>query len=293
MSSEAHESDQRTNESAEDYEARIQGLSRRLDTACGTGHMAWHVWGGENRPALLLFHGGFGSWRHWIRNVVPLCRQFTVYAADLPGLGDSAQLSNEYTAENIAETVSRGVDEIIPPPERFCVAGFSFGGIIGGHLAARQADRARVYVAVGAGGLGLPTGRFPELESMRSGMDAEARSALHRTNLSRLMIHDPARVDDLAVHLQTETVRRARARSGRIPWTDTLTQAMQRIHPATSIAGIWGAKDVIGGPYLNERRNLFRSIRSDAAFHVIEDAGHWVMYERPNAFNSALLDVLL
>jgi pimeloyl-ACP methyl ester carboxylesterase len=54
------------------------------------GQMTWHVWDdGTNKPILLLFHGGSGSWIHWIRNVLPLSRHFAVYAADLPGLGDS------------------------------------------------------------------------------------------------------------------------------------------------------------------------------------------------------------
>ena len=286
------DAERRPGESAAAFEARIHALSKRIDTPCGGGHMAWHVWGDGKHPALLLFHGGFGSWRHWILNVVPLSRRFTVYAADLPGLGESAPLDDEYTAENIAATVSRGVDEIIAPPEPFHVAGFSFGGIIGGHLAALQGKRVGSYVAVAAGGLGLRAGRIPELESMRAGMSGEALATLHRTNLSRLMLHNADRIDDLAVHLQTETVRRARARSGRIPWTDTLARAMRRIHGDTAIAGIWGEKDVIDEFYLDKTRNLFQTIRPDCAFRVIENAGHWVMYERPAAFNAALLEIL-
>ncbi|MDX1512390.1 MAG: alpha/beta hydrolase, partial [Gammaproteobacteria bacterium] len=273
-------------------EARVHALSRRIETPCGRGRRVWHAWGNEQRPALMLFHGGFGAWRHWILNVVPLSRHFAVYAADLPGLGDSDQLANEYTAENIAAVVARGVDEILPPPARFHVAGFSFGGIIGGHVTALQGARAASYVTVGAGGLGLPAGRFPELESMRPGMSADELAALHRFNLSRLMIHDQDRIDDLAVHVQAETVRRARVRSGKIPWTDTLARAMRRIHDDTGIAAIWGENDVIYGPYLKERRDLFRAIRPGCEFRVIEDAGHWVMYERAAEFNAALLEVL-
>ena len=59
-------------------------------SAGGGGRQMWHVWGeGSGKPALLLFHGGSGSWIHWIRNVQPLSQHFTVYAADMPGLGDS------------------------------------------------------------------------------------------------------------------------------------------------------------------------------------------------------------
>ncbi len=42
-------------------------------SAGGTGRMMWHVFGAApEKPILLLFHGGSGSWIHWIRNVLPL-----------------------------------------------------------------------------------------------------------------------------------------------------------------------------------------------------------------------------
>jgi len=272
------------------YESRILALTHRLETPCGDGRMVWRVWGNEPAPPLVLFHGGFGSWRHWILNVIPLSEQFQVFAADLPGLGDSDRITDEYTAENIAATVSQGLDTIIPPPARFHIAGFSFGGIIGGHVAALQGQRVRSFTAVAAGGLGLTNASFPELESMRGGMTPEALMALHRTNLARLMFHDPARIDDLALHLQMETVRRARVRSGKIPWTGTLTEALRRT--ASTLSGIWGEHDVIAAPYLHERKALFESLQPGCDFRVIEGAGHWLMYERPEAFNAALLSIL-
>ncbi len=280
----------RAGESAVDYESRIHTRAQRLETPCGKGRMVWHAWGDGEPSPLVLFHGGFGSWRHWILNVIPLSQRFRVFAVDLPGLGDSDRITDEYTAENIAATVSRGVDQIIPPPARFDIAGFSFGGIIGGHVAALQGQRVRSFTAVAAGGLGLTNAPFPELESMRGGMTPEALMALHRTNLARLMFHDPARIDDLALHVQTETVSRARVRSGKIPWTGTLTEALRRID--TTLSGVWGEHDVIAAPYLHERKALFESLQPGCDFRVIEGAGHWLMYERPEAFNAALLSIL-
>ena len=57
----------------------------RIETPCGDGAMVWRCWGGG--PPLVLLHGGYGSWMHWIRNVLPLSRQFRVIAPDLPGHG--------------------------------------------------------------------------------------------------------------------------------------------------------------------------------------------------------------
>jgi hypothetical protein len=40
------------------------------------------------------------------------------------------------------------------------------------------------------------------------------------------MLADRARIDDLAVHLQTENLRRARFRSGGIPESEALLEAL-------------------------------------------------------------------
>ena len=88
---------------SEETVAFVQGVAaeaQRVETPCGDGHMIWHVWG--EGPPLALLHGGYGSWTHWIRNVIPLSRAFTVAAPDLPGLGESATPPEPHTAEGLA-----------------------------------------------------------------------------------------------------------------------------------------------------------------------------------------------
>ncbi len=240
----------------------------------------------------MLLHGGFGSWRHFALNVLDLAEHYCVYAADLPGLGDSAALGDSYTAENVASAVSRGLDRILPPDVAFHICGFSFGGIISGPVAALQGPRALSYTGVAPGALGLPHGPLPDLISLRPSMKRPELMAVHRQNLGLLMIKDPQRVDDLAVHLQFETVHRARARSGNIPMSTVLAQTLPKLARSTRINAIWGDQDVIGGPYLMPREALFRSFPNSGAFCVLEGAGHWVMYEKPAEFSDALLGAL-
>ena len=77
--------------SALEHIESVARQSRAVRVPMGNGGtMMWHVWGeAPGKPTLLLFHGGSGSWIHWIRNVLPLSQAYQVYAADLPGLGDS------------------------------------------------------------------------------------------------------------------------------------------------------------------------------------------------------------
>ncbi len=56
-------------------------------------------------PDLVLFHGGMGSWKHWIRNVEPLATRFTVHALDHPPYGDSAPVPRETTGPQYLDLV--------------------------------------------------------------------------------------------------------------------------------------------------------------------------------------------
>jgi pimeloyl-ACP methyl ester carboxylesterase len=275
-------------ETPADYEARVHALARPLRTPMDQGTMAWYVWGEDAAPPLVLLHGGFGSWRHWILNVVPLSRHYRVLCADLPGLGDSDPLPGEYTADNIARAVLQGIDHLLGDA-RFRITGFSFGGIITSHVGPLASARIDRLVTVAPGALGL-TSRRPELVSLGVRRDPQAVLDTHRENLARLMIKDPARIDDLALHLQVETVRRARARSGSIPWTDASARALARCE--CPIAGVWGERDLIAEQHMHERVALFQRLQPGCPFEIIEGAGHWVMYERPDRFNPLLLDIL-
>lgn len=274
------------------FERQVLNSARELRSPCGKGDLVWRRWGEARRAPLILLHGGFGSWRHFALNVLALAEHYSIYAVDLPGLGDSDNLPGPYDADSIARTVSQGIDYVLPPDEPFHVCGFSFGGIISGPVAQLQGERALSYTGVAPGALGLPFAPLPELVSPRPSMRGAEMTEVHRHNLSRLMIHDPVRVDELAVHLQYETVRRARARSGRIPTSTVLADALRQLSPTTRANAIWGSEDVIVRGYLDERRQFFGALANHGRFEVIEGAGHWVMYEQPETFNAVLLRVL-
>jgi pimeloyl-ACP methyl ester carboxylesterase len=46
-------------------------------------------------PDVVLFHGGMGSWGHWIRFIDALATRFTVHALDHPSYGDLATVARE------------------------------------------------------------------------------------------------------------------------------------------------------------------------------------------------------
>ena len=267
------------------YVARIGAEARRIETPCGDGALVWHVWG--SGPPLVLLHGGYGSWMHWIRNVPVLSRHFTVIAPDMPGLGDSATPPEPWTAEGLASIVVTGLDIVLPKDVKPHLAGFSFGGVIGGVVAAQLGDRLKAFTVVGSNGLGLERSPTP-LERVAAAATEEQEFATHRYNLNQLMIHDPAKIDELALWLQKTNHARARMRSRRFSRSGALVEALPRIK--ARLDGIWGERDATAYPHVDERRRLLQEVQPGARFTVVPGAGHWVQFEKADAFNRIITE---
>jgi pimeloyl-ACP methyl ester carboxylesterase len=264
----------------------IESQSERRETPCGAGTMVWHIWG--NGPPLVLLHGGNGSWRHWIRTIPHFARHYRVVAGDLPGLGESAQGPQPDTQEGIARIVADGLDRVIGRDARYHIAGFSFGGMISGIVAAMHGTRVRSLTVNGPGGLGSHRRTF-ELVSVRDQV-GEERVARHRINLQRLMIHDPAKIDALALELQEWHSARNRLRTPLLSRSMALAEALARVR--TRVGAIYGEFDAPANPNVQERGALLRSIVPDINFRVIAGAGHWTAYEAPEEFNANLAEML-
>ncbi|MDD9906320.1 MAG: alpha/beta hydrolase [Rhodospirillaceae bacterium] len=275
--------------SPEEIDRRFEASGERMTTPCYDGDMVWRVWG--EGPPLVLLHGGYGSWRHWIKNIGPLSQRRRVFVADNPGLGDSASVPLPHSGEKLAAVIVEGIDQLIPVPERFDLVGFSFGGLLGGHVASMMGDRVRNLVVIAPGGLGIArTTERPPLAKIRPHMSEQELVDAHRHNLSVIMFHDMEKIDDLALYLQQETVKRARVKSPLIARTDTLARVLPNI--TANMNAIYGEMDDATGDGLERRQALFRSIHPDIDFRVIDGAGHWVMYETPEIFNTMVQEMI-
>ena len=264
----------------------VAAEAQRIETPCGAGTMVWRVWG--SGPPLILLHGGYGSWTHWIGNVLVLARRFTVIAPDLPGLGESSTPPEPHTAEGLAAIIVEGLDIVLSNDAAPHIAGFSFGGVLGGHVAAQLGDRLRALTLVGSNGLGLvrqPTA----LQRVPAGVSAGEALAVHCHNLGALMIADPAKIDELAVYIQSHNAPRGRVKSRRFSRADTLARALPLVK--ARLDGIWGERDATAYPHLDERARVLRSFQPGARFEVIAGAGHWVQYEAAERFNPLLAEI--
>lgn len=266
---------------------------QEIHTPCGDGSLVWRMWGAENtnRPPLILLHGGFGSWNHWIRTIPALEKNHCIIAADLPGCGDSADPLKPYNGESLAALISKGIDHIVANDAPFDLISFSFGGVLSGLVAHAQARRIRSLTLIGSPVLGLTgTGPANELVEVSPDLPPDQAAPLYRHNLQKLMVYDPDAADDLALTIQIDNMAKARLRSRGIARTSILADSLRDL--PCHLNCIFGDRDTTLTPNLGGVRDYVEEIHPDVTFHVVPDAGHWVQYECWERVNDLLAEVL-
>ena len=246
--------------------------------------MVWRLWG--EGPTLVLGHGGQGAWSHWVRNIDALTAHYTVIVPDLPGHGDSA-MPAAVDHDTISVTIAEALGQLLGEGQKADFVGFSFGGAVFTHFAARYPELVRRVIIVGAGGLDTPHGHI-DLGRV-GGLQGEERRAAIKRNLLGLMLHHADTVDEIAMHLLVSNGRQARLPVIDLVIPDKVLLVLPRLK--VPLDAIWGEHDrPHPDPALQE--SVLRQFQPDMDFRVIADAGHWAMYERPEAFNAALLEML-
>ncbi len=253
--------------------------------------LIWQEWPVRQPGArpLLLLHGGFGSWNHWSANIEALSQQFVVWTVDLPGLGDSGDFPQPHTIGHLADMVASGWSELVGPVEAFDIAGFSFGAMVAGRIAADAGDRCGRCLLIGAVGFGELQVQVALLPPPGSKLETSEADSIHRENLARLMLHDPDRIDPPAVYMHGQNLARSRFNSRRLAVTNTLAETLPQI--SAKLVGIWGDRDATAGGLDNiqARQDLFSAAQSEPRFHVLPGVGHWAMYEAPDLVNKLIL----
>ena len=249
--------------------------------------VCWRSWG-KGKP-LILLHGGYGSWAHWIKQAIPFSKNYNVLIPDMPGFGESEDLTLPHTPEKISTNIAETLLKLISPEETPIICGFSFGGLIAGHLSYNLIERGlnpEKLILVGPGGLGAKRGEMRNMIARHSKMSEEEIYQAHKTNLEILMMHDTTKVDDWSIHIQKQNTDAHRIKSRPISSTDTLARILEKQDVPLFL--LWGEKDASVGVYLEDRMSILRDINSKVRFHVEYNLGHWIMYENDVIFNKIL-----
>ena len=240
-------------------------------------------------PDLVLFHGGMGSWKHWIRNVDALATRFTVHALDHPSYGASAAVPPETTAAEYLELFHRLFVERFPGDAPLRFAGFSFGAAIAANMARRLGPRVTHLCLVSPAG--FPTRKFadrPTRSYREAGDDERLFREICRHNLLINMLSDPASVSEETLDIQAECVRRTRFNSRKVSGGGTLLGDLAALR--CRIRVLWGERDDSPFRPADLLIGEIRDVVGALDLHRIPKAGHWSAYENAPEVNRLMLE---
>lgn len=245
--------------------------------------------GGQGRPMVIL-HGQGGFAAQCMPLIAGMVDTHRVIAPDLPGLGASVLADREPDTATVMTWLAELIETTCDGPPS--LLGMSLGGAIAARFAIDHGDRIARIVLINSGGLG---GRPPLrvlLALIRHGLRPTERSA------ARILSHvmrDPHRarrnLGERWEPLQSYMLELARTPSARkankvllrelgippIPSDD-----LARISIPTSL--IWARQDGV----MRLRYAEQASAQHGWPLHVIDDAGHVVFAEQPEATLAAL-----
>lgn len=278
----------------------FEATSRFLDSDKGRLH--YHEAG--SGPALLLLHGsgpGVTGWANFSGNLALFSQHFRTIILDAPGYGGSD--AREGDPVGVArEAVLALLDGL--GIDRAHIIGNSYGGIVGGHLAAAHPERVLRYVTIGGIGFNI-TSTFPNEgltrlvdfieQPTRENLVAWLHSMVFDTRIITEELIDmryKAALDPVTMassrKMYTRDALQFIAKAIRGPDAAQRIDYLARITAPTLIA--WGRDDKVSpldGALLPMR------LVPHAELHVFPNCGHWAMIECKDRFESVALDFLL
>jgi pimeloyl-ACP methyl ester carboxylesterase len=255
--------------------APVEGASERLEVRGGSIQI---LRGGEGPPLLFLHAaGGAGTWLpfHGL-----LARRFEVIAPDHPGFGGSDDLPEVEAIDDLVYHYLHVLDRL--GLERVDVVGGSLGGWIAAELAVHSPERIGRMALLGAAGLRVP-GNMASDVFLRT--PDQLVALLYKHPEAAAMPPEP----DIDFILAVQRDMAALARYGWAPYLNDpkLERRLHRVSARTLV--LWADDDRV---IPIEHGRLYAERIPDATLRIVEDCGHAMYFEQPEAFADAVIEFL-
>lgn len=230
------------------------------------GRQTLHYTTAGSGPPLVLVHGLSGSGRWWSKNITTLAQRYRVYALDLVGFGGSR--GQPFSMDAAVDALSAFLDTLDSAPLHLMA--HSMGGAIAARLAIRLGERVRGLVLVDS--LALPLRRSIANSTLR--LPLALRYAA--PDFWPVLAFDALRAGPLNLLRATLDIHRA-----------DLSAELGQIACRTLV--VWGEHDMLLPVRLGEQ---LHAALPDSRWALVRGAGHIPMWDRPEEFNTLVLDFL-
>ena len=233
--------------------------------------------GGTGQP--LVFLHGAGGHTGWMAFLDELASQFTVFAPEHPGFGQS---DDPPWLDEVADLAYFHLDLLKALGlDRVHLMGTSLGGWVAAEMAVRSTARLASLTLIGAVGITADGKPIPDIFRMPD--DENLRRFYADPERARRRLADLAKADMKLVAKNRATVTRLAYRPrfhnlGLAKW-------LHRIDVPTLL--VWGAADGLVPPEFGE---AYRSLIPGSRLIVLPDAGHAPFDEQKDAFLAAFRD---
>lgn len=253
---------------------------------------------GQGEPLLLLQGGGPGAsgWSNYQRNIGPLSRRFRVITPDLPGFGQSqAPDRPEKLFGLYAQTMLELLEALQLP--RASVVGNSLGGGTAIKMALLAPQAVNRLILMGPAGLEpawtpMPTEGIRRLMSYYSG-EGPSREKLR--SFLDIMIYNSSELTETMLETRYQAsiapdilANPPVGRSGKPPIEALGQENLAAITHETLV--LWGREDRV---IAFDCAHTLMSRLPNARLTVFTRCGHWVQWEKAQAFNAMVESFLL
>ncbi|MDJ0777497.1 MAG: alpha/beta fold hydrolase [Gammaproteobacteria bacterium] len=248
-----------------------------------------HVVSGQGEP-LLVLHGLFGSGKNWQSHARRIAEHFSIHVVDLRNHGDSFH-AEDMSYPAMAADVQRLIETL--GIEGCRVLGHSMGGKVAMTLAARYPGLVSQLVVADI----APVSYFHDYDDLLDPVLALPLAELQSRAQADLALRENIPEDPLRAFLLQNLQRDAGGWRWRVNWR-VIQREMESLTGFESLAGwqidlptlfIRGARsDYVGDAELEVIQRHF----SRAEIATVDDAGHWLHAEQPEAFVGAVLEFL-
>jgi pimeloyl-ACP methyl ester carboxylesterase len=243
-------------------------------------------------PPVILIHGWTQAWNTWRSTIETFQSQYRMYAPDLWGFGESdKERRQSFQVPDFVELIPQFMDAL--GIARVPIMGHSMGGTTALGVALKHPERVSKVAVVGSPVDGRSLSIFLKLAGQRA--VASLMLAGNRA-LLRLFLrlwspfvsrHNASLFYDMTVENASGfTTESFFASINSLRRTD-LTAHLGRID--VPVMAIYGLRDVIVNP---NQLALFEQRLPGSHTVAVRDAGHFVMWDQPGAFNRAFREFM-